>query len=137
MQSSEGRTEWRAPGWEKKSVGVGGALTEYDAKRVLASKALQTKPVAHETRAPTPAWSGLGFSNSLPDHVMREQLASTSSEDAGNQGKSYCVKIALTYHVKTKASVDLTSEYTLWLAFLDIQAKKTRAEKNASRIKKI
>jgi len=87
-QSSEGRTEWRAPGWEKKGVGVGGALTEYDAKRVLASKALQTKPVAHETRAPTPAWSGLGFSNSLPDHVMREQLASTSSEDAGNQGEA-------------------------------------------------
>ena len=42
----------------------------------------QSKPVAHETRTPNPNWSGLGFSNSMPETVMRGQIGSTSSDDS-------------------------------------------------------
>ena len=43
---------------------------DYEAKRLLASKAKSLKPTGEE-RTPTPAWAGLGFSSSMPDAVLR------------------------------------------------------------------
>jgi len=78
----------RAPGCEKKVVqiacsvaqGQQGPLTsnlspDYDHKKLMAAKALQHKP-AGEPRTPNPVWSGLGFSSSMPEAVMREKLQS-------------------------------------------------------------
>ena len=44
---------------------------DYEAKRLLASRAMHTAPHG-EPRTPTPAWSGLGFSCSMPEHVIKE-----------------------------------------------------------------
>ena len=43
---------------------------DYEAKRLLASKAKSLKPTGEE-RTPTQAWAGLGFSSSMPDAVLR------------------------------------------------------------------
>ena len=60
---------------------------------------LQSKPVAHETRTPNPNWSGLGFSNSMPETVMRGQIGSASSDDS-----SAAVAAAATTPISTDAS---------------------------------
>jgi len=60
----------RAPGCEKKVAQIATAA-DYEQKRLMASKAMHHKP-AGETRTPTPAWSGLGFSCSMPGAVIRE-----------------------------------------------------------------
>ena len=70
----------RAPGCEMKSLQK---QIDYDQKRLLATRAIQTKPSAGEPRTPTPSWSGLGFSNSMPENVIREKLEeSASTEDS-------------------------------------------------------
>jgi len=61
----------RAPGCEKKVAQIAGVAADYESKRLLATKAMHHKP-AGETRTPTPAWSGLGFSCSMPEAVIRE-----------------------------------------------------------------
>jgi len=60
----------RAPGCEKKVAQIATAA-DYEQKRLMATKAMHHKP-AGETRTPTPAWSGLGFSCSMPEAVIRE-----------------------------------------------------------------
>jgi len=60
----------RAPGCEKKVAQIATAA-DYEQKRMMATKAMHHKP-AGETRTPTPAWSGLGFSCSMPEAVIRE-----------------------------------------------------------------
>ena len=40
------------------------------------------KPVG-ESRTPTDYWSGLGFSKSMPDHAIREQLRLNNVKYAG------------------------------------------------------
>lgn len=75
--------DWKAPGWEKKTLER--QIGDYDAKRLLASKALQTKPMADQPRTPTTTWSGLGFSNSMPESVIRDQLDSNSSSNTGSE----------------------------------------------------
>ena len=61
----------RAPGCEMKSLQK---QMDYDQKRLMATRAIQNKP-AGEPRTPTPSWSGLGFSNSMPENVIREKVA--------------------------------------------------------------
>ncbi|XP_014669291.1 PREDICTED: protein bicaudal C homolog 1-B-like [Priapulus caudatus] len=47
---------------------------DYEHKKLMATKAMQKKPVGSESRTPTDTWSGLGFSKSMPDAVIRERL---------------------------------------------------------------
>ena len=56
----------RAPGYEKEVD----RLVGYEEKRLLASRAILDKPHGEE-RTPTRAWSGLGFSSSMPEAVLR------------------------------------------------------------------
>ena len=44
---------------------------DYEAKRLLASQAMHSEPTG-EPRTPTPAWSGLGFSCSMPERVVKD-----------------------------------------------------------------
>merc|ERR550519_579982 len=62
----------RAPGCEKKVVQI--ATADYEHKKLLATKAMQHKPMG-ESRTPNSVWSGLGFSSSMPEAVIREKLA--------------------------------------------------------------
>ena len=55
---------------------------DYDQKRLLATRAIQNKPVSGEPRTPTPSWVGLGFSNSMPDqNAIREKQATKLPEE--------------------------------------------------------
>ena len=59
---------------------------DYDQKRLLATRAVQqqSKPCAGEPRTPTQTWSGLGFSNSMPENVIREKLAEEAAANKVN-----------------------------------------------------
>lgn len=67
----------RAPGCEMKSLQK---QMDYDQKRLLATRAMQSKPSSNEPRTPTPSWSGLGFSSSMPESVIREKMAADDSK---------------------------------------------------------
>ncbi|XP_031849629.1 protein bicaudal C isoform X2 [Nomia melanderi] len=60
----------RAPGCEKKSLEMAVQHNlgpfDYEQKKMLAAKAMQTKPNNNEYRVPTSAWSGYGLSQSIP-----------------------------------------------------------------------
>ncbi|XP_056147338.1 bicaudal C homolog 2 [Lampris incognitus] len=45
---------------------------DYEKKKLLATKAMQRKPVMTEVRTPTDTWSGLGFSKSMPAEAVKE-----------------------------------------------------------------
>lgn len=60
----------RAPGCEKKVVQI---ATNYEQKKLLATRAMQNKPMG-EPRTPTSVWHGLGFSSSMPEAVIREKM---------------------------------------------------------------
>jgi len=80
------RLDRRAPGCEKSLQSLQKQM-DYDQKRLLATRAVQqhSKPCAGEPpRTPTQTWSGLGFSNSMPENVIREKLA---EEAAANKVK--------------------------------------------------
>ena len=47
--------------------------TDYEQKKLLATRAMQSKPMG-EPRAPISVWSGLGFSSSMPEAVIREKM---------------------------------------------------------------
>jgi len=69
MLSDLSVTDRRAPGCEKKSLEMAAQnLTpfDYEQKRLLATKAMQSKPNASDFRVPTSAWSGYGLSQSIP-----------------------------------------------------------------------
>jgi len=78
----------RAPGCEKQVLQK--QLMDYDEKRLMAARAVQqSKPCANEPRTPTQIWSGMGFSNSMPESVIREKLAEEAAANkvkAGNGG---------------------------------------------------
>jgi len=67
-------TDRRAPGYEKKVVAE---RADYEQQRLRATQAMQQKPKGEE-RKPNPSWAGLGFSNSLPESVIRRQLGEGS-----------------------------------------------------------
>ncbi|CAH1793905.1 unnamed protein product [Owenia fusiformis] len=54
----------------------------YEHKKLLATKAVQKKPEG-ESRTPTDFWSGLGFSKSMPDSAIRDQLANSYTKYKG------------------------------------------------------
>ncbi|XP_036431329.1 bicaudal C homolog 2 [Colossoma macropomum] len=45
---------------------------DYERKKLLATQAMQKKPVVTEVRTPTDTWSGLGFSKSMPAEAVKE-----------------------------------------------------------------
>ncbi|XP_029020484.1 bicaudal C homolog 2 [Betta splendens] len=45
---------------------------DYEKKKLLATRAMQRKPVVTEVRRPTDTWSGLGFSKSMPAEAVKE-----------------------------------------------------------------
>ncbi|KAG7197816.1 hypothetical protein KM043_001630 [Ampulex compressa] len=70
MLSELSVTDRRAPGCEKKSLEIAVqqnlAPFDYEQKKILAVKAMQSKPSANDYRVPTSAWSGYGLSQSIP-----------------------------------------------------------------------
>ncbi|GAB1602407.1 protein bicaudal C homolog 1-A-like isoform X1 [Argonauta hians] len=84
---SEGSDKW-APGSERKKCANGffpnnsslqqTADVDYEHRKLLATKAMQKKPVG-ESRVPTNTWSGMGFSKSLPESVIRNRLGQSTS----------------------------------------------------------
>ncbi|XP_061182658.1 protein bicaudal C homolog 1-like [Saccostrea echinata] len=48
-------------------------VEDYEQKKLMATKAMQRKPDG-ETRNPTDIWSGMGFSKSMPESVIRERM---------------------------------------------------------------
>lgn len=60
----------RAPGCEKKSLEMAVQQNlvpfDYEQKKLLATKAIQTKPATNDYRVPTSAWSGYGLSQTIP-----------------------------------------------------------------------
>lgn len=82
----------RAPGCEMKSLQLAvQKQLDYDQKKLLATKAMQTKPTG-EPRTPTPTWSGLGFSSSMPENVIRDKLA---AEEAAAKSQQNMVRRSL------------------------------------------
>ncbi|XP_026826107.1 protein bicaudal C isoform X2 [Ooceraea biroi] len=80
-------TDRRAPGCEKKSLEMAAQqnLTpfDYEQKKLLATKAMQSKPNASDFRVPTSAWSGYGLSQSIPPistSDLSKELTSHPSE---------------------------------------------------------
>jgi protein bicaudal C len=61
----------RAPGCEKKVVAAAATAADYEQKRQLAARAVGSRPEG-EPRVPHSTWSGLGFSTSMPEAVMKE-----------------------------------------------------------------
>ncbi|CAB1450465.1 unnamed protein product [Pleuronectes platessa] len=45
---------------------------DYEKKKLLATRAMQRKPVVTEVQTPTDHWSGLGFSKSMPAEAIKE-----------------------------------------------------------------
>ncbi|XP_035017587.1 bicaudal C homolog 2 [Hippoglossus stenolepis] len=45
---------------------------DYEKKKLLATRAMQRKPVVTEVQTPTDTWSGLGFSKSMPAEAIKE-----------------------------------------------------------------
>ncbi|XP_074530288.1 bicaudal C homolog 2 [Halichoeres trimaculatus] len=45
---------------------------DYEKKKLLATRAMQRKPIVSEVRTPTDTWSGLGFSKSMPAEAVKE-----------------------------------------------------------------
>ncbi|XP_017789391.1 PREDICTED: protein bicaudal C homolog 1-B isoform X1 [Habropoda laboriosa] len=70
MLSDLSVSDRRAPGCEKKSLEMAVqqnfAPFDYEQKKILAAKAIQTKPNSSDYRVPTSAWSGYGLSQSIP-----------------------------------------------------------------------
>jgi len=68
---------------------VSAALADYERKKVMASKAIEQEP-SGETRNPTDFWSGLGFSRSMPDSVIRDRLKQNGVRyDGPNMATTY------------------------------------------------
>ena len=63
-------TDRRAPGCEKKSLEMAAQKNftsfDYEQKKLMAMKALQSKPNPTDFRVPTSAWSGYGLSQTMP-----------------------------------------------------------------------
>ncbi|KAM9377636.1 bicaudal C homolog 2 [Pholidichthys leucotaenia] len=78
-ETEGGRSEWRnslrrdvslAPNVHADSSSA--EDYDYEKKKLLATKAMQRKPVVTEVRTPTDTWSGLGFSKSMPAEAVKE-----------------------------------------------------------------
>ena len=72
---------FRVPGCEKKVVQIvvtaaqSNLSPDYDSKKLRAAKALQHKPAGEpRTPNPGPVWTGLEFSSSIPESVIREKF---------------------------------------------------------------
>ncbi|XP_076626288.1 protein bicaudal C isoform X4 [Colletes latitarsis] len=79
----------RAPGCEKKSLEMAVqqnlAPFDYEQKKILAVKAMQSKPTSNEYRVPTSSWSGYGLSQSIPPisttDLIKQELTTPHPSD--------------------------------------------------------
>ncbi|XP_035982964.1 bicaudal C homolog 2 [Fundulus heteroclitus] len=72
---SERRTSLRRTAPRAQNVHADSSKAEdydYEKKKLLATRAMQRKPVVTEVRTPTDTWSGLGFSKSMPAEAIKE-----------------------------------------------------------------
>ena len=51
---------------------------DYEQKKLMAIKAMQTKPNANDYRVPTSVWSGYGFSQTIPHISSTSETSSVS-----------------------------------------------------------
>ena len=65
--------------------------------------AMGKKP-AGESRTPTDIWAGLGFSKSMPDHAIREQLRTNNVKYEGPS-------MPTTYEVSTREGPSMPTTY--------------------------
>ncbi|XP_061899347.1 bicaudal C homolog 2 isoform X1 [Entelurus aequoreus] len=72
---SEQRNSLRRDAMQSRDVCASSSESEvydYEKKKLLATRAMQRKPVVTEVRTPTDTWSGLGFSKSMPAEAVKE-----------------------------------------------------------------
>jgi protein bicaudal C len=51
---------------------------DYEQKKLMALKAMQTKPNANDYRVPTSVWSGYGFSQTIPHIASATETSNVS-----------------------------------------------------------
>ncbi|XP_070693252.1 bicaudal C homolog 2 [Pempheris klunzingeri] len=68
---------------------------DYEKKKLLATRAMQRKPVVTEVRTPTDTWSGLGFSKSMPAEAVKElrNVSRRSYKPYLSQQQSWAVQV--------------------------------------------
>ncbi|XP_048885681.1 bicaudal C homolog 2 isoform X2 [Brienomyrus brachyistius] len=69
---TERRNSSREDTIQTDSISTSNEDYDYEKKRLLATRAMQKKPVETEVRTPTDTWSGLGFSKSMPTEAVKE-----------------------------------------------------------------
>lgn len=74
-------------GWEKKvTFNSPPSYVDYENRRLLATKAMQ-EPVGSTKRVPTSAWAGLGFSKSMPESMVKEEIRACGFSTAAHRPK--------------------------------------------------
>lgn len=108
----------RAPGCEKKSLEMvvqqNLAPFDYEQKKLLAAKAMKSKPNPGEYRVPTSAWSGYGLSQTIPPIVaaeLNQELTNTGSSSS-NGSSSNLTSTTTTTNAATSHPSDLWKEPT-------------------------
>lgn len=108
----------RAPGCEKKSLEMVVQQNigpfDYEQKKLLAAKAMQTKPNPGEYRVPTSAWSGYGLSQTIPPistAELKKELTNTGSSSNGSSSSSL-TPTTTTTNAATSHPSDLWKEPT-------------------------
>ncbi|XP_017885283.1 protein bicaudal C homolog 1 isoform X2 [Ceratina calcarata] len=89
MLSDLAVSDRRAPGCEKKSLEMAVQQNlgpfDYEQKKILAAKVVQSKPASDDFRVPTSAWSGYGLSQTIPpmstSDLTKELTTSSHASD--------------------------------------------------------
>nr|XP_033321637.1 protein bicaudal C homolog 1 isoform X3 [Megalopta genalis] len=106
----------RAPGCEKKSLEMvvqqNLAPFDYEQKKLLASKAMQTKPTSNEYRVPTSAWSGYGLSQSIPPISTTDLSKELTNTGSSSNGSSSLTSTTTTTNAATSHPSDLWKDPT-------------------------
>lgn len=116
MLSELSVSDRRAPGCEKKSLEMvvqqNLAPFDYEQKKILATKALQTKPTSNEYRVPTSAWSGYGLSQSIPPISATDMSKELTNTGSSSNGSSSLTSTTTTTNAATSHPSDLWKDPT-------------------------
>ncbi|XP_076654317.1 protein bicaudal C isoform X4 [Halictus rubicundus] len=105
----------RAPGCEKKSLEMvqqNLGPFDYEQKKLLAAKAMQSKPTPGEYRVPTSAWSGYGLSQTIPPISAAELSKEMTNTGSSSNGSSSLTSTTTTTNAATSHPSDLWKEPT-------------------------